>query len=329
MLGAFLALLAAAAFAFNNVSVRRGVVTGSVLQAIAVTVPIGVPLFLAASLAAGSLGAVAGFAPPALLWLALAGVAHFVWGRYCNYRALAAMGSNLAGPVQQTSLLVSLGLAVGLLGEALTLLRILGIVLVVLGPAIIARSRKGARASSGRAAPAAFRPRYAEGYLFGVLSAVGYGVSPVLVRAALEGAEPGVALAGALVSYAAATAVILPLLLGRRARRQMFDLDRRAARWFALAGLAVFLSQMLRYLALALAPVAVVAPLLRTSIAFRVLFAWFVNREHEVFHRRLMVGVALSLLGALALTLDTGFVLSLLSLPDAAAGALRWQWPAR
>ena len=46
MLGVVLAALSAATFAFNNASARRGVLTGSVAQALAITVPIGVPMFL-------------------------------------------------------------------------------------------------------------------------------------------------------------------------------------------------------------------------------------------------------------------------------------------
>ena len=36
--------------------------------------------------------------------LSLAGIIHFAFGRYCNYRATKAMGANLVGPVQQGSL---------------------------------------------------------------------------------------------------------------------------------------------------------------------------------------------------------------------------------
>ena len=42
MLAGFLAVLSAATFAFNNASLRRGVLTGSVGQAMAITVPLGV-----------------------------------------------------------------------------------------------------------------------------------------------------------------------------------------------------------------------------------------------------------------------------------------------
>ena len=90
------------------------------------------------------------------------GVTHFIIGRYANYRAIGAIGTNLAGPVMQFNLVVSLALAILFLGETLTLLRIVGILLIVAGPAAV--SGEGKRAAP--AAPAKFTPRMAEGYLF-------------------------------------------------------------------------------------------------------------------------------------------------------------------
>src|SRR5215475_1360267 len=91
VLGGLLAICSAATFAFNNASVRRGVLTGSVAQAMAITVPIGVPLFFLAALITGQLGAVLGFSKLGLAALAGAGIIHFVWGRYGNYRATKAL----------------------------------------------------------------------------------------------------------------------------------------------------------------------------------------------------------------------------------------------
>ena len=145
MLGALLALLASATFALSNVTARRGVLTGSVLQALVVTIWLGVPVFLVAALAAGQFGAIARFPLPSMVYLVLAGIVHFVLGRYCNFRAISAIGVNLAGPVQEFSLLVSLALAVWLLGEVLTGLKFLGIVLVLSGPAIILRVLRAER----------------------------------------------------------------------------------------------------------------------------------------------------------------------------------------
>lgn len=326
MLGGLLALLASATFAVSNVSVRRGVITGSVFQGMAITVPIGAPLFLVVTVAIGAFPAIFAFAPLPAIYLALAGIVHFIVGRYGNYRAINAMGANLAIPVQQTSLLFSLAIALWLLGESLTPLKILGIVLVLVGPAMMIQPPRGP-AGESPAKATAFRPRYAEGFTFALLSALAYGVSPVFVRAALRGADAGASMAGGFLSYAAATAVIALVLLVPSGRRQVFSIEPRALRWFTLSGVFVCVSQMVRYMALALAPVTVVQPILRLTMVFSVVFSWMINRDHEVFGLRIVAGIVVSLVGALALTVNIEFLLALFSLPDSVAAAARWKWP--
>jgi drug/metabolite transporter (DMT)-like permease len=340
VLGGFLALLSALTFALNNASARRGVLTGTVAQAMAISVPIGVPLFLVATAAFGSLATVFSLPSPAILLLSVAGIIHFVWGRYCNYRATKAMGAVLVGPTQQLSLIVALVLAVGILGEALTPLRIIGIALVLLGPALThteppARGdRKSQREQNGAAAagvdlpaPTPFKPNYAEGYLFAILSATGYGVSPVLVRLGLEDRGLGVSLAGGLVSYLAATLALALVLLWPKHIREVIAINQVSARWFTASGVLVCISQMFRYMALAVAPVSVVTPIQRLSIVFRVAVGWVMNPQHEVFSGRVILGTVVSLAGALALSVSTELFLSLIPLPDFVVAAARWQWP--
>jgi drug/metabolite transporter (DMT)-like permease len=324
MLGGLLALLSAVGFAFETATARRGVVTASVTQALSVTVPIGVPIFLALAAVTGALHALAGFPVVTIVYLALAGVLHFAWGRYCNYRASKAMGANLVAPVQQSNMLVTLALAIVILGEQLTPLRILGIVLVVLGPMLTyeRRGRKSAVAPSK-----VFQPNYAEGYLFALLSSTGYGISPILVRLALENRDVPASLAGGLVSYLAAALVMAPFLLLPGVRGEVRALPRGAAKWFALSGVCVSLAQMLRYMALALAPVSVVTPIQRCSIVFRFYFSRVLNPEHEMFGGRIVAATVLALAGALALSVSTDAVQSLLPLPEAARAMLNWKWP--
>ena len=66
-------------------------------------VPVGVPIFLAVALASGALHAIAGFSWAAIGYLAAAGILHFAWGRYCNYRATKAMGTT--DPAKQDEML--------------------------------------------------------------------------------------------------------------------------------------------------------------------------------------------------------------------------------
>src|SRR5690349_9647723 len=105
----------------------------------AITVPIGLPLFFLAALLTGHVGDVFGFSTKAMAALSAAGVLHFVWGRYCNYRATRAIGTNLVAPIQQVNLIVALFLAIWLLGEQFTVLKIIGIALVLAGPSVTMR----------------------------------------------------------------------------------------------------------------------------------------------------------------------------------------------
>ena len=336
MLGGFIALLSAATFALNNASVRRGVLSGSVLQAMAITVPIGLPISLLVALATGSLAAVAGFSSRALLALSLSGIMHFVWGRYRNYRATRAIGTNLVAPIQQINLIFTLLLAIVILGETLTPLRALGIALVLLGPTFTLRERKPARKAetmqnSERAAGLsiaghpAFRPSYAEGYFWALMSATGYGLSPILVRIGLEGKGLAVSVAGNLVASLAAVAVMAVFLLPRL--RHALAVGREPAKWFTLSGILVAISQLFLYMAMSIAPVTVVSPINRLSILFRLYFSRLLNPKHEVFGGKVVVGTVVSLAGAVVLSLSVDQLQAWLPLSDSARAVLRWHWP--
>ena len=117
MLGALFAVFSAATFGLNNAVVRRGMVTGTVGQSMAISVPMGVVCFLLLALATGELDRLMHFPPMAAAWMAGFGVLHFVIGRYCNVRANQLAGVNLTAPVVQLQVIVTLVLAVTLLHE--------------------------------------------------------------------------------------------------------------------------------------------------------------------------------------------------------------------
>jgi len=312
MLGIIYGVLAAATFGFNNASARRGVITGTALQGIVISMPLGMLLFFLAAVAFGEWGEAHRLARMDILLFAAAGFMHFVWGRYFNIRSLAAVGSNLAGPVQQTQLLLSLTLAIVFLGETLTPLKIAGILLVVSAPMYILRQRAKANARAKSAGAAAtpsqngaapgFTPRMAEGYIFALLAAVGFGTSPVLVKAGL--ANTGLSLMGGFVSYAVACAVVALLMAVPSLLGQVRAIKPESLKWFAYSGVGVSFSQLFRYLALGVAPVTIVQPLQSLSLIFRMIFGYFINRDYESFDRHVIVGIFMSFAGVLALSLS-------------------------
>jgi drug/metabolite transporter (DMT)-like permease len=329
MLGGILALLSAASFGLNDVSIRRGVLTGTPFQAMAISVPVGVLVFLIGALIAGTAAMMFTFSPAAYLFLSLGGIVHFVWGRYWNYSAIRALGTNLAGPVQQTTLIVSLGGAVLFLDEVLTPLRLVGIGLILLGSLAILKTRNARAAAPPPKAKTTngFEPKYLQGYVFAALSVLGFGSSSIFVRAALQGTSPGAGLPGGVVSYVAASLIIAVLLLGRRRRDQVLAVDARSLRWFAFSGVLVSLSHVFRFMALAIAPVTVVAPLLQTLIIFRVIFGWFLNRDHEDYSFWTLAGIAISVLGAFTLSISADFVAANVPMPDILLEIIGWHWP--
>lgn len=318
MLGGFFALLAAVTFAWTNAAARRGVRSGTVAQAINISIPVGVPVFVAALLLSGHADAIMHLPRSSVLVFAAVGISHFCIGRYCNYRALNAIGTNLAGPVMQFNLVVSLSLAIFFLGETLTPLRILGILLIVAGPAILSRGNR-----RGDHATIEFTPRMAEGYLFAFFAALCYGASPALVRYASNGQGLAAGLAGGVIASSAATIFMLLLLLLPGRWRELRAVPRDAARWFMSSGVMVYVSQIFAYMAVSIAPVTVTAPVIGLANVFRLHLSRWVNPQHEVFGPDVMVATAVSFLGVVVLSLS----LDALPLPAAWQGFLNWHWP--
>lgn len=318
MLGALFAVLSAATFGISNVATRRGVVGSSASFGLYITVILGVPLFVVASAVTGQLLDIFDLSARAWMLLSSAGILHFLVGRYCNFRAIDAIGANRTQPIQMTNTVYAIIVAIVLLGEELTLLMGVGIALIMIGPAVmVERSKKPKPAPAATDAPsetapaatatvtappnAATSPRYAEGYLYGFMSAAAYGTSPVMIRSALD--DTGLGIAGGLVAYAAAAGVLVASFVIPGKLKEVRSVDMKVLPYFLVSTVSVFLAQMFRFAALAIAPVTVVTPLTRLGVVFTPTFGFFVNRNLESFSPKVLIGIAISALGAILLAL--------------------------
>lgn len=294
-------LLSSASFALNQASVRRGMVRGSALQGVYSSSVIGVLFLLLAAAVSTQLLRVGDLGPTAYLFLAAAGVNHFIFGRYCNHRAIGAIGANRTRAVEGANVPFSILLAVVLLSEQVTPLMWAGIALVIVGPVIV--FRRGAMAQSAAASTQGGAPpvKYVEGYLFGVLNAASWSISPLLIRSALE--DTGLGVLGSLTAYIASAAVLLPLLVLPSVRRNLRAADLNTGRWFVVSALSVVTAQMFRYLALSVAPVTIVVPIMRASSVLVLPVSYLINRRLESFEPRVIIGVLLSIAGSLLVVL--------------------------
>ena len=319
MLGALLSLASAFSFSVNSIFVRRGMAGAGATasQGAFITVLMGVPLGLAAVAITGQLFRFGEIPANGYLLLAGAGIVHFGVGRYCNYRAIGAIGASRAVTVQAVAIPYSVLMAVLLLGEQPTAPMIAGIVLVLFGPAVMVERPRGGRsrpersstdspqpgaspaatAASAPPASSAMEVRQVEGYSFSVLAALAYGTSPLLIRAALEDATRTAAI-GTFVAYVGASAVLMASLALPGQRQLVGAMNVRYFRLFGGAGVSVFLAQLLRFFALSLADVTVVNPLQRMTAVFTLVLTYFVNRSLERLDWRVVTGVLVSFAGS-------------------------------
>ncbi|HEY1542224.1 MAG TPA: DMT family transporter [Xanthobacteraceae bacterium] len=339
MLGAVLAVLSAATFAFNNAAARRGVITGTPIQGMAITIPVGLVGFVPIALITGLLARFPHLAPRSVAWMAGVGLLHFLIGRYCNYRANQAAGVNLTAPVVQLQVFVSVVLAVIILGEPCTVLQLSGGIVMLAGALLTQRqpvksAKQSAKKSVNLAADAAgkasvapvFVPHRAAGYTFATLAALAYGTSPIMARTALAHTDPLAGIFGGLISYGAATAaMLLSLLVSSVLRRNLRGMHPESLRWFVYSGVFVAIAQGLFYSALAIAPIMLVAPLMQLSLIFRFGFANTLTPDHELFGWHVAVGAALSILGACLVSVSTDLILHALHLPASIDAVLSWR----
>jgi drug/metabolite transporter (DMT)-like permease len=345
LLGVLYAALGAFTFALNNVTMRRGVVTGSVLQGMALTVPIGGFSFLVMTIAFGELGQLVMFPTVAFTWLACQGVVHFVIGRYCNYKSNQLMGVNLTAPVVQLQVPFAMMLAVVTLHEKFTVLQAIGSALMLGGSFITqgnaGKAKKKASGPLPAAAPVpaipaqealaavapkpkpAFRPHVFSGYSFGLAAAMCYGSSPLMARQAFLHAPGASTVAGGCLAYTAATLFFSLILLKPSAWGDIKRLKRENLPWFFSSAVLVAISQALVYASLAVAPLMVVTPILQLSLIFRLFLSQFINRDYEVMNTAVLIGGFTAVLGSILVALDTGAATTLLGLPQSLAAFLR------
>lgn len=292
--GLIFALFSAVSFAASTVSVRRGISeTGESFTAVAISVFIGVPFFTAAVLLTREWSKLWSLSGQGFLLLGIAGVIHFVAGRLLSYNAYRLIGANKASTFLQTSPFYAAIFGVVFLNETVTISLILGVLCIFAGVVLVSSERQGVSEGKQR--------RFSGGDIKGIVAAFGgavcWGTSPVLIKPAV--AEIGSPSAAALVSYVAASIVMVCFLFRREHREQMVQ-----PRFFAslvpllTAGVFTSIAQLLRYTALNYSPASKVTALATTNNLFVFLFSFLINRKIEVFTVKVALGMLATAIGA-------------------------------
>ena len=295
MIGSLFALLTAICFALNDIIIRRAVLKvddasfGTLLS-----VPMAVPLFFLILAFTGQLESIVLFSWQSYVWLSLAGIFFFVVGRSLSYKCIQLVGANITSLLRRTNILVAVAIGIGLLREPLSGQFAIGILFIIMGITLAGLSPQLLQNSYGR-----FSKIPARTFALGLGSGVAWGLAPIFVKLGLAGSESPIA--GAFISFSAATAILSISLVNKKRRTAIIQMKARVAGLFLFAGLLSCMANLFRYTALHLAPASVVIPLVAISPVFLLFFSYLFNRKLEIFSKPVIIGTVTVVIGTILL----------------------------
>jgi len=214
---------------------------------------------------AGSAGTITGIAPKSFLFLVLSGLATGAsW--ICYFKALSMGDVNKVVPIDKSSTVLSVLLAIVCFGETENLLvKLLCTAALGAGIFLMVEKKQSDKKASG-----------SQWMLYAILSAVFAALTSILAKVGITGVESnlGTALRTGVVLVMAWAIVFMK---GKQA--QVRQLDRKELLFIALSGLATGGSWLCYYYAIQNGVVSVVVPIDKMSLLVTVLFSYLVFGE--------------------------------------------------
>lgn len=232
-------------------------------------------------LIAGSAGTITQVSGKTWLFLVLSGLA--TGGSWlCYFKALQIGDVNKVVPVDKSSTVLAMLLALIFLHEEISLTKCIGIVAVSAGIFLMIEKKQVSE------------ERHGAGWLpFAVMSAVFAALTSILGKIGIDGVESNL---GTSIRTAVVLVMAWLMVIVTRKTHEVRKIPPKELLFICLSGLATGASWLCYYKALQDGPASVVVPVDKLSILVTVLFSWV------VFHEKLSVR---SLIGLVVLTAGT------------------------
>lgn len=237
----------------------------------------------------GSQGTITDVSSKSWLFLVLSGLATASsW--ICYFKALSVGDVNKVAPIDKSSTVISVLLAIIFFGETNNLaVKLIGTALIGVGTYLMIEKRLTDRDTKGRS-----------WMVYAVLSAVFAALTSVLAKVGVSGVESNLA-------TAIRTVVILVMAWGivfaKGEHKQIARIDKKELLFIGLSGIATGASWLCYYYAIQNGDLSVVVPIDKMSILVTVLFSGILLKEK--LSVKATVGLVLMCAGTLAMTVWT------------------------
>ena len=291
-IGILLATLAMIVIAGMSLCVRLGTTDGTASNALLTVQFVNVIVFVTGTLILYN--PIAAFTPLSFIAFACAGVAGTLLGRGLTYLSIERIGASRTEPVKSSQPLHATLIAVVILNEVVGVVHLVGIVLIVVGVGLV--SWESTHTEDDRIGDIG-----AAELGLPLLGAFFYGLEPTLAKVGFADGTP--VLAGLAVKTIVAFVGFCAFLGYRGKLSTAFSVRQPGFRWFVAAGLLNTTFLAVYYLALEVAPVSVVLPIITASpLAVVVLSRLFLPKLERVTWR-LGVATTVVVCGALIIAL--------------------------
>lgn len=234
----------------------------------------------------GSLPSIIAISAKSWIFLILSGLSTGAsW--LCYFKALQIGDINKVVPIDKSSTILSVLLAVIFLHETVTWIKEICMVLMAAGTFLMVTKQKSSQTST--------KKRW---MLYAVLSAVFAGLTSILGKIGIEGVESNL---GTMIRTAVVLLMAWMMVFVTGARQRIRHTSKKEIFYICLSGIATGASWLCYYKALQDGPASVVVPIDKLSILVTIAFSYF------VFHEKLTVKSTIGLVLVVAGTIGMLF----------------------
>ena len=222
-----------------------------------------------------------------MIFLVLSGLATGAsW--LCYFHALQVGDVNKVVPIDKSSTILTILLALIFLGEGISIAKGIAIVLIGVGTLLMITKKEGVTKQEGKKSF----------MIYAILSALFASLTAILGKVGIEGIDSnlGTAIRTTVVLFMAWMMVMIT-----QKSHQIKDIKKNELSFILLSGLATGASWLCYYRALQSGPASVVVPIDKLSILVTILFSWIVF--HEKLSRKAMCGLISIVAGTLLLVI--------------------------
>lgn len=232
----------------------------------------------------GSFNTIAELTTKTIIFLILSGTATGLsW--LCYFKALQLGNVNKVTPIDKSSTILTMILAMIFLGESITILKVIAILLIGFGTYLMIEKKEDTK-----------QAKDSKWLLFAFGSAIFASLTAILGKVGIEGVESNL---GTAIRTIVVLVMAWIVVFVTKKQGEIKNMDGKSWRFLILSGLTTGLSWLCYYKALQDGEASIVVPIDKLSIIVTIAFSYFVLKEKLT--KKSLLGLVLIITGTLAL----------------------------